>query len=157
MSHYLALYLRNHEAGASGGYDFFRRTAASHRKLPHGPAIRALADEVHEDLVALRTLMRTQGVGRDLALDVAARVAEKLGRLKPNGHLLRRSPLTDLVEIEGCLDAVHAKAAGWHALAALGDDGWIATDEIARLQERAQSQIERLEVIHHEVAARVLV
>ncbi len=156
MSHYLALYLRNHEAGASGGYDFFRRTAASHRKQPHGGAIRELADEVREDLLALRRLMRSQGVGRDLPLAVAARVGEKLGRLKPNGHLLRRSPLTDLVEIEGCLDAVHAKAAGWHALAALGDDSWIDAAEIQRLQERALSQIERLEDIHREVAARVL-
>ena len=42
--------------------------------------------------------------------------AEKVGRLKPSGHLLTRSPLSDLEEIEAMRLGVEGKAACWQML-----------------------------------------
>jgi hypothetical protein len=152
----LAIYLRNHEAAAQAGNDLFRRTVSNHRRKPYAEELRQLAAEAREDLVALRQLMRRAKVQPDLLLGVALRVGERAGRLKPNGHLIRRAPLSDLVEIEGLLDAVHAKAAGWRALAAARVDDHGQLFEVAALAERAEDQLARLSSIHQTVASAVL-
>jgi len=87
-------------------------------------------------------------------LDAAMQAGELAGRLKPNGRIVRRSPLSDLVEVEGLLDAVRAKAAGWQALLA-ADPAHFAAD-VEPLVGRAESQINRLVEIHRTVAADVL-
>ena len=70
---------------------------------------------------------------------LALRAGERVGRLKPNGHLVRRAPLSDLVEVEAGLDAVHAKACGWQALrAAPGLDAAVVLDDLMR---RAEDQL----------------
>ena len=87
------------------------------------------------------------------------KAGERLARLKPNGRLLTRAPLSDLVEIEGLLDVVHAKWAGWHALLAaegFSSDRRIGDISLAELERRAGRQIDRLVSLHAEVSARVL-
>jgi hypothetical protein len=154
MPDLLALYLRNHEAAAQGGADLFRRAAANLRQRPYADEVRALRTEVVEDLRTLRGLMRRLQVRPDPVLGTAIRVGERIGRLKPNGHLLTRSPLSDLVEVEAMLDAVFAKANGWRALAAAGVGG--SESELAELLERAEGQVRRLQELHREVSASVL-
>ena len=107
---------------------------------------------MQEDRATLRGIMRRAQVPPDLLMGTALQVGERLSRLKPNGRLVRRSPLTPLIEIEGLLDAVHAKAAGWWALDAAGLGASIAP-ELPTLIARADSQIERLRAIHASVAA----
>ena len=111
--------------------------------------------EIREDLYTLRAILRRVQVPPDLLLGTALLVGERVSRLMPNGRLVRPSPLTPLIEIEGLLDAVHAKAAGWWALDAAGLESGIAP-ELPSLIERADSQIERLRAIHATVAASVL-
>ena len=88
------------------------------------------------------------------------RAGERFARLKPNGRILSRAPLSDLIEIEGLLDAVRAKCAGWHALlanrAGLLQQQRIDPTEVDNLRLRAKTQIEILIGVHAEVAARVL-
>lgn len=88
------------------------------------------------------------------------RAGERFARLKPNGRILSRAPLSDLIEIEGLLDAVRAKWAGWHALLAAEPDllqpQRIDPAEVDALRLRAESQTEILTRLHAEVAARVL-
>jgi hypothetical protein len=148
----LAIYLRNHEAAAQAGYDLFRRTVTNHRRKQYVNDLRELVAEVREDLQSLRDLMQDLGVQPDPLLKVTLRIGERAGRLKPNGHLIRRAPLSDLVEIEGLLNAVHAKAAGWEALGAAG----VNTVDVTALVGRAESQRERLAKIHRSVAAEAL-
>lgn len=152
----LEIYLRNHEAAAGAGYDLFRRTAANQRRKPYGAELAELATEVREDLRALRRLMRELGIRPDPVLGTALRLGERVGRLKPNGHLLTRAPLSDLIEVEGLLDAVRAKWAGWHALVAAGGDSWSDSVNLDELVARADSQIERLITLHRSAAAEVL-
>jgi hypothetical protein len=152
----LAIYLRNHEAAASAGYDLFRRASANQRKKPYAAELTELAAEVRDDLDALRRIMGEVGVQPDPVLGTLLRVGERIGRLKPNGHLLTRAPLSDLIEVEGLLDAVRAKWAGWQALAAAGGDDWADTVDLTALITRADSQIERLVRLHRLVAGDVL-
>ena len=49
----------------------------------------------------------------------AAWIGEKAGRLKFNGRLLARSPLSDLEELEMLRLGVEGKAAGWRTLRTL--------------------------------------
>jgi len=48
-------------------------------------------------------------------------VLEKAARCKPNGRLFRRSPLSNLIELEGLLLGVQGKAADFRALRRLAD------------------------------------
>ena len=153
-SRWLAIYLRNHEAAATAGVDLFARMAKSQRSRPWGPQLVALSDEVAQDLQTLRGLVRSQGVAPDPLSSLALRVGERVGRLKPNGRVVSRSPLSDLVEVEAGLDAVHAKACGWQALRVA--HGLATTDVVDELAARAEDQLSRLRVLHATVAATVL-
>jgi hypothetical protein len=152
MPSQLTIYLRNHEAAARAGCDLLARTASGQRSRPQGDALAALVVEDREDLEALRRLMRRLAVSPAPVLATVARVGERLGRLKPNGRLLRRAPLSDLVEVEAVLEVLHLKAAGWRALEAAG----VASDgqtDLTGLAARAESQIARVTALHRDVAA----
>ena len=153
-SRWLAIYLRNHEAAASAGTDLFARMAASQRRRAWGPELIAVGAEVEEDLRTLRGLLRSLGVRPDPVSSLALRAGERVGRLKPNGRLVRRSPLSDLVEVEAGLDALHAKAAGWAALRVV--PGLAAPVDLDDLERRAESQVARVRAVHATVAAAVL-
>lgn len=160
MSDALAIYLRNHEAAAQAGCDLVRRVAANQRSRPYGAELKPLVADIEEDARRLRALMKRAAVRVDMLLGVALRAGERLARFKPNGHLLTRAPLSDLIEVEGLLDAVRAKWAGWRALAAMGpaslDERQVDSAEIDELAVRAEQQIEILLRLHAEVSARVL-
>ncbi len=151
----LAIYLRNHEAAAQAGRDLFRRTAASQRDRPYAGELAELATEVEQDLASLRAIMHAAGVTPDVVQGIVLRMGERIGRLKPNGRLLGRSPLSDLIEVEALLDAVRAKAAGWQALSRVPTPVWAETADTQVLYERALDQAERLTEMHRVAAARV--
>ena len=99
--------------------------------------------------------MQAVPVASNPLLGLALQVGERVGRLKPNGRIVRRSPLSDLIEVEALIDAVSAKRAGWYALAAAP----IAASEasrIAELIEHADDQLKRLRPVHATLAAGVL-
>jgi hypothetical protein len=151
----LSIYLRNHEAAARAGLDLIRRTASSQRRRPYGEVLRQLLVESQEDLDALHGLMRRLDVKPDPVLGTALRLGERVGRLKPNGHLVRRAPLSDLVEVEGVLSAVQLKAAGWRSLVAAGVADRDELDVVS-LVGRAERQVERLAEVHRQAALSAL-
>ncbi|GAA1822949.1 hypothetical protein ACFFOM_17625 [Microlunatus capsulatus] len=155
MPSQLSIFLRDHEAAARAGLDLVRRAARGQRQRPWGDELAALAREAEEDLASLRGLMGRLHVAPDALLGSALRLGERAGRLKPNGHLVRRAPLSDLVEVQGILGALTLKGAGWRALAAahVADDG---EPGLAALVERADAQVARLLVVHEAVAAHSL-
>src|SRR5262245_48969825 len=84
-------------------------------------------------------------------------LGEKVGRLKPNGYLVRRSPLSDVVELEALRTAALGKLAGWQVLRLVArDDRRLAIAELDALIARADSQASRLEVLHTQMAERQL-
>ncbi|CAA9288603.1 MAG: hypothetical protein AVDCRST_MAG48-342 [uncultured Friedmanniella sp.] len=155
MPSQLSIFLRNHEAAARAGLDLVRRAARNQRRRPWGDELAALALEAEEDLTSLRRLMGRLHVTPDPVLGTALRLGERAGRFKPNGHLLRRAPLSDLVEVQAVLSALTLKGAGWRALAAaqVADGG---EPDLAGLVSRADGQLARLLAVHEAVAARSL-
>ena len=147
----LHVYLRNHAAAARAGHDLIRRTAASQRHRPYGEDLRQLVVESQEDLDALDGLMRRLGVRADRVAATALRLGERVGRLKPNGRLVRRSPVSDLVELEGVLSGLQLKAAGWRALLVAGVADRDELD-VADLLARAERQLERTTTVHRQAA-----
>jgi hypothetical protein len=153
----LDIYLNDHLSGASAGVSLFRRTASSHRGTDVGDELAGLTAEIEEDMDALRTLMHRLGIGENKAMTALGRIAAEVGRLKPNGFVVRRSPLSDVVELEGLRDAVAAKIAGWQVLRAVAaHDNRITREELETLLERAQDQAERLYQLHLRVTERLL-
>jgi hypothetical protein len=82
---------------------------------------------------------------------------EKAGRAKLNGHLLTRSPLSELEETELLRLGVEGKAAGWRSLRSLAErDSRLDADRLDDLLARAERQSDTLETLRVAVAERVL-
>lgn len=153
----LNVYLQNHWAAAAGGRDLAWRVARSHAGTDVAPVLEEVATEVEEDRESLRGLMGLLGLEPRTVGPVVARLGERLGRLKPNGHLVRRSPASDVLELEALRAAVSAKRSGWDSLLVLRADlARVPATEVERLRERADSQLERLAGVHRTLAARRL-
>ena len=153
----LNVYLQNHWAAAAGGRDLAARVARTHRGSDVGQELAIVAAEIAEDREALRRMMRLLGLAPGTVAPAVARIAERVGRLKPNGHVVRRSPASDVLELEALRGAVSAKRAGWDALLVLSEDqAGIHAGEVERLRERADGQLVRLAGVHAELARRSL-
>ena len=84
---------------------------------------------------------------------LAAAVGERVGRLKPNGALSRRSPLSNLVELEAMKLGVTGKLSLWRALKEISPrDSRIGDEELDNLIDRAQTQIESYESLRRDAA-----
>lgn len=144
----LTIYLNNHLAGAAAGTRRARRIADAHSRSGDGPLLRQLAADIAADLASLRRLMRELGVPEQRPYAWLGRAGELAGLLKPNGALLHRSPLTDLVELEALRLGVLGKRQLWTVLAArLGDDPRTDRARLDELADRADRQAELLEGI----------
>lgn len=148
----LAIYLNDHLTGATGGDQLFRRAASSFAGSPVGAEVAELADEVSADRESLRRIMRRLDVTENKPQIALGWVAERAGRLKLNGRLFSRSPLSDVVELEGLRLAVSAKTSGWEVLRLVADhDDRLDPAELDALISRAHDQRERLEGLHRRV------
>lgn len=152
----LGIYLNDHLAGATAGLELFRRAAGSHAGA-RGDALKRLTAEVEEDRDALLTIMQQLGFPVRQYKIVAAWVAEKAGRLKLNGRLLSRSPLSDVIELEGLHLGVLGKAAGWRLLRALAEtEPRLDTTKLDDLAARAERQAAELDALRLEAARSAL-
>ncbi len=149
----LALYLQDHLAAATGGLELFRRAARSQLDPQRKTALARLTGEIAEDRKALTGLMERLGVERPPLRVAAGWVAEKVGRLKPNGTLLRRSPLSDVIELEAMRSGVAAKMDLWQLLQRLSTtDQRLQATDFERLLSRATSQHDELGELHLDAA-----
>jgi hypothetical protein len=143
----LATYLNDHLAGEVASSELARRISRTR------PELRALADEIESDREELLDVMRGYGVEPRQHKAAIGWLSEKAGRLKLNGRLLSRSPLSDVLELEGLLLAVEGKAALWRTLRALpGAD----TERLDRLLRRAEGQADLAEQQRIRIAPKAL-
>lgn len=153
----LHAYLQHHWAGASAGVAMFRRVGRSHSDTDVAARVRRLATEVNDDREALRQIIVATGATPSRIGATTGRAVEFAGRFKPNGRLVRRSPLSDLFELEALRDAVAAKRAGWQLLgAATEDDVRVDRPQLEELIRRADDQLARLEDLHLRVGRTVI-
>jgi hypothetical protein len=153
----LGIYLNDHLAGATAGTELARRIAASHGRSAVGGPLHQLAAEVAQDRAALQDIMGALGVPVRGYKVYAAWVGEKAGRLKFNGHLLTKSPLSYLEELEMMRLGVEGKAAGWRTLRVLaGSDKRLDAARLDDLIARAQRQSDVLEELRVGAAGQVI-
>jgi hypothetical protein len=148
---YLAIYLRDHFGGATGGVELARRTAGENQGGEFGAPLAELAREIAEDRAPLRSIMRRVDVAPDPVKAGLAWAMEKVSRAKPNGQLRGYSPLSRLLEIEALITGVSGKLSLWRNLRALAPrDPRLDAAELEVLADRAQAQLDRL----HELCRR---
>lgn len=152
----LGIYLNDHLAGATGGVELVRRAARAQRGSPAGPALARFAAEIDQDRDALLAIMAALDVPVRHYKTAAAWAAEKVGRLKFNGHLFDRSPLSSLLELEALRLGVEGKASLWRTLAEVAEhEPRLDAGRLTELKERAQAQVGTLEEMRVETSAEV--
>ncbi len=123
VGRYLPIYLNDHLAGATAGVELARRLHAGNAENEAlGPTLLCVCEEIETDRRTLEEVLDRLGVSRSPIKPRAAWLAERLGRLKPNGHLRGYSPLSRVLELEGLAMGISGKAELWRTLAGLGLD-----------------------------------
>jgi carbon monoxide dehydrogenase subunit G len=143
----LGIYLNDHLAGAMAGTELARRISRTH------PELRALAAEIDADRGELLDVMRTFGVEPRQHKAAIGWLTEKAGRLKLNGRLLGRSPLSDVLELETLRIGIEGKAAMWRALQTLpGQNAGADAERLDRLLRRAEGQADLVDAYRLRIA-----
>lgn len=151
----LRIYIQDHLAGSMAGHELAKRGAGSYRGTPLGDELEKIASEIGEDRELLQQLAGKLGFGEDPVKSATAWIAEKAGRLKPNGKFVGGSPLSPLLELEALTAGIKAKGCLWQSLAALTDpDPAIRDLPLDDLIRRADEQQQRMEPHRREAARR---
>ncbi|MFF4142383.1 hypothetical protein ACFY0A_13465 [Streptomyces sp. NPDC001698] len=152
----LGIYLNDHLAGATAGTDRSRHLAVAYRGSEIGDAMGPIASEIAEDRRSLLEIMRRLRIPVRRYKVYAGRLGERAARLKSNGGLIRRSPLTSLLELELLQMGVQGKACVWEVLRGLADrDTRLDRQQLDDLLERARRQRRVVEELRRLQAAEV--
>lgn len=135
-SRLLSIYLQDHHAASAGGVALARRALG--RSNP-------LAKQIARDRDALERVMRQLAVTPSALKVGAVRIAELVGRLKLNGRIYSRSPLSSVVELETLVVGVRGKEALWTALQRAGIN--LEDVDLDALLESARAQGAELEAL----------
>ena len=151
---YLHVYLQDHRAGAVGGVRLARRCAAHSRDTELHSQLTEIARHIEDDARSLDQILERLGIPYPRIKVALVRTGEWLGRVKLNGRVFGRSPLTQLVEVEGLIGGVELKRQLWVTLALLGtvDEGLSGFD-FGRLEQRASDQLQILQAAHDRFAS----
>jgi hypothetical protein len=142
---HLAIYLNDHLAGSTTAVELLRRAVEEYEGTPLGEFFAALRKEILQDRDELKSIMAANGIEEESYKVAAAWLAEKVTRLKFNGALVRRSPLTPVVELETLAFGIRGKELLWRALREIAPDEATANrlDELIARAQRQQDDVER--------------
>lgn len=156
MGH-LAIYLNDHLAAATAAVELAGRARGSMGDGPAGELLGATHEELRAEAGLLRESMASLAVRPDPLKRAAGWLGERSVRLKPNGSLLRRSPLSDVVELEGLAMLSEANLAALRTLHALAErDGRVRGLDLDGAIRRAEARRAPLEEQRAAAAARAL-
>ena len=151
---FLHIYLRDHFAGSNAGLALVRRCRRSNAGTELDDVLARIETEIDEDRRSLQAMMSRLGVAPSAFKAALGSAAEVVGRLKGNGRIVRRSPSSTVVELEGLAAGILTKANLWRSLRASAPSHQVLDIvELDVLLARATSQLERV-VTAHEDAAR---
>jgi hypothetical protein len=152
----LAIYLNDHLAGATGGLALAKRARDNDPDGSSGTSLAKVCAEIETDRETLLAVMDELGVHRDPIKPVIAWLAEKLGRLKPNGRVRGYSPLSRLVELEMLHLGISGKRDLWAALEATLNRR-LSRFDLPELIARADGQRDQIERLRRAAAAEAFV
>jgi hypothetical protein len=153
----IGIYLNDHLAGATLGTALAHRVARGPNQVADQATLQRLAGEINADRRALLEIMALLGVPVRHYKTGAAWLGERVGRLKPNGRLRARSPVSDLEELELLKAGIEGKRAGWRTLRALADrDPRLNAGWLDELLARARAQADQVEDFRIRAAAQLV-
>ena len=130
-----------------------KRAAASiHAGTPPSP-LAEVATKIEEDYRSLERIMERLAVEPSRLKDVVVGLAGALGRLKLNGRIARRSPLSNVIELETLVVGITGKQALWESLRLVPS---VPAGELDSLIERAQEQKRIVETCRRQAVARMI-
>jgi hypothetical protein len=154
--HLLRVYLHDHLASSAGGVDLARRVAKNHQDTPWAAQLQRLAESVERDKEGLEQVLSSLGMSDHHVHEAFVWAAEKVSRLKPNGQLTGRSPLSSLVELEAWRVALEGKRAGFTTLRLLAEhDDRLDKEMLDELVSRGQEEADEVEEIRKQIAPTV--
>jgi hypothetical protein len=146
MNGLLGIYLRDQLALGIAWRELARRAAGNNKGTDAGAALARVAAGIAEDVATFRNVMGRLGVRPDPVKNAAVTVAERVGRLKPNGRLVGYSPLSRFEELEFLIMGIEGKKQLWATLRDLAGLGAQLPDiDFDELIERAAAQRAELE------------
>lgn len=152
----LGIYCNDHLMASTGGVELVSRMLGEHRESPYAARLEELLAQLREERSALLTMMKALGIPVRQYKQVATWLAEKVSRLKLNGRLLSRSPLSSLIEFEFIANAVLGKRAGFETLRQIAQvDSRLDAALLDRLIHQANDQHRWLIEARREIAAEV--
>lgn len=141
-------YLSDHLTGSSAGAARIGRMAADFVDTPVFAALSSLDEEIRAERSYLQQLIDDLGMRQMRHRQAVAVAGEHIGRLKSNGRVLSRSPMTLLLEVELMRSAVVGKRGGWQTLADNAEELGLDPDVFHELAEKALQQHELLDEVH---------
>jgi UDP-glucose 4-epimerase len=144
----LGLYLSDHLTGATGGVSRIERMAEAYDDTELGPELSRLAAEIGAARRDLAELIERLDLPSKPHRQAAAWVVEHVGRLKLNGRLVRRSPLSVVLELEIMRSAVAGQLGLWQTMVDLAPDLDLPREPFDELAERSRGFQARLEKLH---------
>ncbi|MFE7504113.1 NAD-dependent epimerase/dehydratase family protein [Promicromonospora sp. NPDC057488] len=149
MDHYLfGLYLSDHFTGATAGLERMGLMARTAQDTPFYAELAEATEQLRAERELYRDLLDALGVPRRRYRQVAAWLGEKAGRLKLNGRVTQRSPMTTVLEAELMRSAVLGKIGGWQTLREHAGELGLDAARLAELTAQARAQIELLDRFH---------
>ncbi|HLU30521.1 MAG TPA: hypothetical protein VK088_02085 [Acidimicrobiia bacterium] len=146
---YLEIYLDDHRAGAAGGSRLARRIYRNNAAGPWAGELEELSRRIDRDKRTLKEVREALGMDGGMLKTVSAVAAERIARLKFNGHLLGYSPLSRVLEVESLMSGVLAKRRLWAALhVAQPSYPELERFDFEGLGTEAESQLEVLGRVH---------
>jgi hypothetical protein len=152
----IGIYLNDHLAGSVMGSRLAKRIARQNEGNEYGTKVAGIAREIEEDKATLHELMDRLGIGEQRARMAMAWVAEKAMRLKPNGRLLRYSPLSRVLELEALTMGITGKLELWRSMEAVENGAKVPGFDFTQLAQRAETQRDLVEDLRVRAAREAL-
>lgn len=144
----LNLYLSDHLTGASAGAARISRMAADFVDTPVFATLSSIDEEIHAERSFLQQLIHDLGMRELRHRQAVAVLGERIGRLKSNGRVFSRSPMTLMLEVELLRSAVIGKRGGWQTLADNAEELGLDPAVFHELAARALRQYQELDEVH---------
>ena len=146
MNDFLGIYLKDQLALGVAWRELARRSRGSNKGSELGEALELVSTQIAEDVETFKGIMRRLGIRPDPVKVGLVMVAERIGRLKPNGRLASYSPLSRFEELEFLVMGIQGKKQLWATLRDLAGLGTSLPDiDFDALIERAEQQLQTLE------------
>ena len=153
----LITYLNDHLAGSVSAIEMLDHLIETHEGEPLANFLQGLRTDIVADQEVLKKIVQRFNARESAVRKAGAWLAEKFARVKMAGTSKSKKELGLMQALEVLVLGITGKQLLWRALnAAIGSSPLLRGVDLARLEERAIEQIERVETQRLEIAREVL-